>query len=372
MSTGIWGIVFLVVVALGYLVWMNRDRFKRSGGSNYKPSGGGKTPILDSYSRDVTTDAREKRLDPVIDRESEIERITQILSRRTKNNPILLGKAGVGKTAIVEGLAQRIVEKKVPESLQNKRVLALNVSSLIAGTKYRGEFEQRLRKVMDELKASNRTIILFIDEVHLIVQSKGAEGALDPSDIIKPALARGDLQAVGATTLDEYNQYIKPEASLERRFQPVMVEPPDVAMTIRILDGLKKVYEDHHKVIITPDAIEAAAKLSDKYIKNRYLPDKAIDLIDEASAMVRLEIIDAPEKTKQLEAKLLDVQQKREKTTSNLEIKKLSQKELEINEKIERLQLASQEEKSGTKLPEVKAIDIQEVLEEWTGQDVNN
>lgn len=366
MSTSTWAIVFLVVVALAYLIYLNRDRFK-GGVAKIK---GGKTPILDSYSRDVTTEAREKKLDPVIDRESEIERITQILSRRTKNNPILLGKPGVGKTAIVEGLAQRIVEKKVPESLQNKRVLALNVSSLIAGTKYRGEFEQRLRKVMEELKASNRTIILFIDEVHLIVQSKGAEGALDPSDILKPALSRGDLQAVGATTLDEYNQYIKPEASLERRFQPVMVEPPDVEMTIKILDGLKKVYEDHHKVVITPDAIDAAAKLSDKYIKNRYLPDKAIDLIDESSAMVRLQIIDAPDKIKDLEAKLLEIQQKREKTTDVLEIKNLSQKELDVNEKMERLRLAASEEKSGAKLPEVRAVDIKEVLEEWIGKDV--
>lgn len=368
MTTSIWAIIFLVVVALAYLIWLNRDRFK---GAGARIKGGkGATPILDSYSRDVTMEAREKKLDPVIDREAEIERITQILSRRTKNNPILLGKPGVGKTAIVEGLAQRIVDKKVPESLQNKRVLALNVSSLIAGTKYRGEFEQRLRKVMEELRASNRTIILFIDEVHLIVQSKGAEGALDPSDILKPALSRGDLQAVGATTLDEYNQYIKPEASLERRFQPVLVEPPDVEMTIKILDGLKKVYEDHHRVNITSEAIEAAAKLSDKYIKNRYLPDKAIDLIDEASAKVRLDIIDAPEKIKTLEAQLLDTQQKREKTTDEKMIKELSQKELDINEKIERLRLESEEEKTGAKMPEVKAVDIKEILREWVGEDI--
>ena len=358
MTTSIWAIVGMVVIALGYLIWTNKDRFKGLGGKI--KGGGGATPVLDSYSRDITREAREQKLDPVIDREAEIDRVTQILSRRTKNNPILLGKPGVGKTAIVEGLAQRIVDKKVPISLQDKRVLALNVSSMIAGTKYRGEFEQRLKKIMGELKASSRTIILFIDEVHLIVQSKGAEGALDPADIIKPALARGDMQTIGATTLTEYNKYIKPEVSLERRFQPVMIAPPDVAMTIKILQGLRKIYEEHHKVIITDEAINAAANLSNKYIKNRYLPDKAIDLIDEGSAKVRLETIDAPDKTKRLEEQL---QRARKEGKTEEEIK--------INEKIEKLRLAYEEDQKGIKMPELRVSDITEIISEWVGKSID-
>ncbi len=358
MTTSIWVIIGLVAISLAYLVWLNRDKFK---GMGSKVRGGGSTPILDSYSRDITAEARDKKLDPVIDREAEISRVTQILSRRTKNNPILLGKPGVGKTAIVEGLAQRVADKTVPISLQDKRVLALNVSSMIAGTKYRGEFEQRLKKVMGELKASQRRIVLFIDEVHLIVQSKGAEGALDPADIIKPALARGDMQTIGATTLTEYNKYIKPEVSLERRFQPVMVEPPDMPMTIKILEGLRKVYEEHHKVKITDEAIKAATELSVKYIPDRYLPDKAIDLIDEGSAKVRLDVIDAPNKIKGLEQKLQQARTEGKTET-----------EMEINERIERLRLAYQEDQKGVKLPEVRVSDIKDIISAWTGQKIDS
>lgn len=281
-----------------YLLWTWRAKLK-----GMAQGVGGGTPILDGYTTDFTALAREHKLKPVIDRTSERERVIQVLSRKEKNNPILLGEAGVGKTAIVEGLAERIAAKDVPASLLDKRVLGLNVSALIAGTKYRGEFEQRLKKLIDEIQRAGRGIILFIDEIHQIAQAKGSEGAMDPTDILKPALARGELQAIGACTVTEYNKYIRPDASLERRFQPVLIGEPTVPMTIEILKGVSEVYEKHHNVKIADEALYAAAELSEKYIKDRHLPDKAIDLIDEASAHVRLQTVEIPRRIEELKKK---------------------------------------------------------------------
>ncbi|MDP9016893.1 MAG: ATP-dependent Clp protease ATP-binding subunit [Candidatus Eremiobacteraeota bacterium] len=249
---------------------------------------GGATPTLAQYSRDLTELARQGKLDPVIGRDEEVERVISILARRGKNNPVLVGEPGVGKTAIVEGLAQRMVAGNVPESLKNKRVLALAIGPLVAGTKYRGEFESRVKRILDEVRKASRDVVLFIDELHTLVGAGAAEGALDMSSMIKPELARGDLQCIGATTFDEYRKYIESDAALERRFQPVMVEEPTIEQTIGILRGLRAGYNKHHNVAITDDALAAAANLSARYIADRFLPDKAIDLIDEASATTAL------------------------------------------------------------------------------------
>ena len=242
------------------------------------PKGKSKTPTLDAYGRDLTALARENKLDPVIGRASEIERVIQILSRRTKNNPALIGEPGVGKTAIAEGLAQRIIKSEIPEPLRDKRVITLDLAGLVAGTKYRGEFEERMKRVMDEIRGAAGEIILFIDELHTLVGAGAAEGAIDASNIIKPALARGELQCIGATTLNEFRKYIEKDAALERRFQPVMVGEPSVEETVEILKGLRDRYEAHHKVVITDEALVAAARLGDRYISDRFLPDKAVDL----------------------------------------------------------------------------------------------
>jgi len=248
-----------------------------------------RTPTLDEFGRDLTELAEQGKLDPVIGRQQEIERVIQILIRRTKNNPVLVGEPGVGKTAITEGLAQRIAKGNIPDLLQNRRVVALDLPGLVAGTKYRGEFEERLKRVMEEIRRSNGEVILFVDELHTLVGAGAAEGALDASNILKPALSRGELQCIGATTLDEYRKYIEKDAALERRFQPIQVRQPSVAETCDILRGLRERYEQHHKVTITDAALDAAAKLSDRYISERFLPDKAIDLVDEASSRVRLQ-----------------------------------------------------------------------------------
>jgi ATP-dependent Clp protease ATP-binding subunit ClpC len=256
-----------------------------------KPS---KTPLLDQFGRDLTELARFNQLDPVIGRETEIERVIQILSRRTKNNPALVGEAGVGKTAIAEGLAQLITLGNVPESLINKRVLTLDMGPLVAGTKYRGEFEERLKKILDEIR-STREVVLFIDELHTLVGAGAAEGAIDAASILKPALARGEIQCIGASTLNEYRKYIEKDAALERRFQPVFVDQPTMLETIDILQGVKSLYEKHHRVTITDAAVRAAAVMSDRYVSDRALPDKAIDLIDEGSARVRMKLTTTPD-----------------------------------------------------------------------------
>lgn len=262
-----------------------RDYREESARSGRSQSRG--TQTLDQYSRDLTRLARERKLEPCIGREDEIRRLLQTLSRRTKNNPCLIGEPGVGKTAIVEGLAERIAEGAVPDSIKGKRVLTLDLSGMVAGTKYRGEFEERIKNVMDEVMEAG-DVLLFIDELHTLIGAGGAEGAMDAANILKPALSRGELQVIGATTVEEYRKHIEKDAALERRFQPIMVEEPSEQETVEILKGLRRNYERHHQVEITDEALEAAVKLSKRYISDRFLPDKAIDLMDEACARVRL------------------------------------------------------------------------------------
>jgi len=296
------------------VVNMLNNNYNRQNQGNYNDKGG-KTPTLDKYGRDLTKYANEGKLDPVIGRNQEIERVIQVLSRRTKNNPCLIGEPGVGKTAIAEGLAQKIVEGGVPELLKDKRVVTLDLSAMVAGAKYRGEFEDRLKKVMEELRSSG-DVILFIDEMHTIIGAGAAEGAIDASNILKPALARGELQAIGATTLDEYRKHIEKDPALERRFQPVMVDEPTVEDTLKILEGLRDKYEAHHRVKITNEALKAAADLSSRYIADRFLPDKAIDLIDEAASRVRLQSVTAPPDLNQLEKRLEELSQEKEESIS--------------------------------------------------------
>ena len=269
------------------------------------------TPTLDEYSRNLTQMAKDGKLDPVIGRESEIQRLVQILSRRTKNNPCLIGEPGVGKTAVVEGLAQMIALGDVPETIMDKRVMTLDLSGMVAGSKYRGEFEERIKKVISEVIDSG-DVLLFIDEIHTIIGAGGAEGALDASNILKPSLARGELQLIGATTINEYRKYIEKDSALERRFQPVMVDEPTEDESLAILKGLRSRYEAHHKVEITDEALEAAVKLSSRYINDRFLPDKAIDLIDEASSRTRLINYTKPEKIKELEKQIEDLEEDKE------------------------------------------------------------
>lgn len=293
--------VFIAVIAitgLGLGVFFYQQSLKKN-----------KKSVLYQYSRDLTKLAQEEKLDPVIGRFHEIKRVIQILSRRTKNNPVLIGASGVGKTAIVEQLAQEIAAGNVPEALKNKSLLSLDLSGLIAGTKYRGEFEQRLKGIVDELKAAERNIIVFIDEVQSLAEAGEATGAIDAADILKPELARGELQVIGATTMEEYQKFIKPDATLARRFQPVLVNEPSASETMKILKGLRSRYEDHHKVKITDEAIEAAVELADQCLKDRYFPDKAIDLIDEAAAKVRLYAISDGNKNDQPQVSAQDIQE---------------------------------------------------------------
>ncbi len=293
-------------------------------GSVPKSQSGGKTPKLDKFGRDLTQAAREGDLDPVIGRQKEIERVIQILSRRTKNNPVLIGEPGVGKTAIAEGLAQRIVEGRIPELLRDKRVVMLDLSGMIAGTKYRGEFEQRLKDAMEEMqKAGN--VILFIDELHTIIGAGAAEGAIDAANILKPALARGEIQAVGATTLDEYRKHVEKDTALERRFQPVTVGEPSREESVEILKGLRDRYEAHHKVRITDEAIKAAVNLSDRYISDRFLPDKAIDLLDEAASRLRIMTYTTPPDMKQLDDKLAEIRKAKDEAVNNQNFEKAAE-----------------------------------------------
>jgi ATP-dependent Clp protease ATP-binding subunit ClpC len=338
----------------------------RPSGSHGK--GKNKTPNLDEFGRDLTVLAREEKLDPVIGRDEEIERLIQILSRRTKNNPVLIGDPGVGKTAIVEGLAQRVASGDVPEILFSKRVLTLDLASVVAGTKYRGEFEQRLKNIMDEIRRSKNQVILFIDELHTVVGAGAAEGAIDASSMLKPALARGELQCIGATTIDEYRKYIEHDAALERRFQPITVEPPTVEETLGILKGLKERYETHHKVVYTEKALEAAAQLSDRYISDRYLPDKAIDLIDEAGARARLQSSQPPQYLKQKEDELRQVTEDKESAIAKQEYEKaarLRDTERELRKALEDARKkwrATRDEQR----PEIRDEDIAHLVAKWT------
>lgn len=275
-----------------------------------------KTPFLDHFGRDLTELAKSGKLDPIIGRDQEIERVIQILSRRKKNNPLLIGEPGVGKTAVVEGLALKIIERKIPELLENKRVVTLDMAALVAGTKYRGQFEERLKALMTELQ-KNDNVITFIDEIHTIVGAGGSEGSLDASNIFKPALARGELQCIGATTFDEYRKHIEKDGALERRFQTITIDPPSAEESVAILKGLRERYEKHHKVIYTDEAIEAAVKLSERYMSNRHLPDKAIDIIDEAGARVRISSMTVPTEIRDLEAKLAEMVEKKEQAVTD-------------------------------------------------------
>jgi len=327
-----------------------------------------KTPTLDQIGINLTMMARNNELDPVIGRDKEIQRVVQILSRRTKNNPVLIGEPGVGKTAIAEGLAQRIISGDIPEILKDKRVMQLNVANLVAGTKYRGEFEERMRRIVKEIKEAKK-VILFIDEIHTLVGAGGAEGAVDAANILKPSLSRGEFQVIGATTITEYRKYIEKDAALERRFQPVQVDEPSEEDTVKILMGLRDNYEAHHRVKITDGALKAAARLSLRYITGRFLPDKAIDLIDEASARARILTLEVPEDLKVLERSLVEIRREKEASVSAQEFEKAA--DLRDQEK-ELAQQIAEWRKSWTDsrnqfTPDVKSEDIATVVSEWTG-----
>ncbi|AXI01376.1 ATP-dependent Clp protease ATP-binding subunit [Sporosarcina sp. PTS2304] len=330
------------------------------------------TPTLDSLARDLTEIAREGTLDPVIGRSKEIMRVIEVLARRTKNNPVLIGEPGVGKTAIAEGLAQQVVNNEVPEILRDKRVMTLDMGTVVAGTKYRGEFEDRMKKVMEEIRQAGN-IILFIDELHTLIGAGGAEGAIDASNILKPSLARGELQCIGATTLDEYRKYIEKDAALERRFQPIQVDEPTVEETIQIIKGLRDRYEAHHRVKITDEAVEAAAKMSDRYISDRFLPDKAIDLIDEAGSKVRLRSYTTPPNLKELEVKLEAIRSEKNAAVQSQEFEKAASyrdKEQKMKEELETTK-AAWKEKQGKTESEVTVNDIASVVAMWTGVPVD-
>ncbi|MEP7105526.1 MAG: ATP-dependent Clp protease ATP-binding subunit [Chloroflexota bacterium] len=334
-----------------------------------KPS---KTPLLDQFGRDLTELARKNQLDPVIGREMEIERVIQILSRRTKNNPALIGEPGVGKTAIAEGLAQQIILGNIPESLLNKRVLTLDMGALVAGTKYRGEFEERLKKILDEIRSS-REVVLFIDELHTLVGAGAAEGAIDAANILKPALARGEIQCIGATTLNEYRKYIEKDAALERRFQPVFVDQPTLEETIDILHGVKPLYEKHHRVTITEAAVKSAAVLSDRYVSDRALPDKAIDLIDEASARVRMKLTTTPDDLKDLQKDIKKLQADKEDAIAHQDYEtaaSIRDKEKKLKEKYAQKE-QTWRDKLGETVPEVSEEDIAQIVAAWTGVPVS-
>lgn len=342
------------------------------GGSGEKSrTGRSQTPALDQFGRDINQLAQEGKLDPVIGRQSQIERTIQILCRRTKNNPVLVGEPGVGKTAIVEGLAQRITAHDVPEPLIDKRIIALDLATVVAGTKYRGEFEERMKRIMQEIKSSNGKIIVFIDELHTIIGAGAAEGAIDASNMLKPALARGEMRCIGATTLDEYRKYIEKSGALERRFQMVLVPEPTVEDAIEIMKGLRPRYEEFHGVKITDEAISEAVDLSQRYISARQLPDKAIDLIDEAGSRVKLQIALPPKKLRELQKQFDDINAEKEAAVNNDEYEKAAELRDRANEIEEQLKLAQDEwqaERSeDDKQPIVTEDDIATIVSEWTG-----
>ncbi|MGC2296494.1 MAG: ATP-dependent Clp protease ATP-binding subunit [Candidatus Dormiibacterota bacterium] len=327
-----------------------------------------KTPLLDQFCRDLTELATKNQLDPVIGREMEIERVVQILSRRTKNNPALIGEPGVGKTAIAEGLAQAIVHQEIPESLANKRVLTLDMGALVAGTKYRGEFEERLKKILDEIRSS-KEVVLFIDELHTLVGAGAAEGAIDAANILKPALARGEIQCIGATTLNEYRKYIEKDAALERRFQPVFVEEPKLEETVEILTGVRSLYEKHHRVTITDAAVRAAAELSGRYVNDRSWPDKAIDLIDEASARVRMKLTTTPPDLRAKQRHVRSLQTRKDEAVEKQDYEEANR--LEEEAKPLRAEYVVEEaawrDELGKTVPRVDEENIADIVSSWTG-----
>ncbi len=333
-----------------------------------KTGGGGKTPTLDKYGRDLTQMARDLKLDPIIGRDKVIERVIQILSRRTKNNPCLIGEPGVGKTAVAEGLAQKIVQGLVPEILKDKKVITLDLSSMIAGAKYRGEFEERLKSAMDEIRKAGN-IILFIDEMHTIIGAGAAEGAIDAANILKPALARGEIQVIGATTLEEYRKHIEKDAALERRFQSIVLDEPTQDESIEILKGIRDKYEAHHRVKITDEALEAAVKMSVRYIPDRFLPDKAIDLIDEAASRIRLKTLTAPPDVKEIEDKIAGIKKEKEAAITAQEYEKaakLRDEEKTLSESLKKEKENWENENRGGNA-EVTPNEIAEIVSAWTG-----
>ena len=359
--------------AIEDILWKEEDKENQSQRISGRPVPVGtqqktKTPTIDTFGKDLTKLAEEGKLDPIIGREREIERVTQILCRRKKNNPVLLGEAGVGKTAIVEGFAQKIASGKIPDILKNKRIIMIDLASLVAGTKYRGEFEQRVKALLDEVRQT-KNIVIFIDELHTLVGAGGAEGAIDASSILKPALSRGEIQCIGATTFDEYRRYVEKDAALERRFQPIVVNPPSVSETVEILRGLRPRYEEHHHLKISDDALETAAKLSDRYITGRFLPDKAIDLIDEAASLQRLTFSSPPAELEELEKKVNQVISFKEQAIKSQDFEKaarLRDRERELRNEIDKMR--GNWEKT---IPEHQRIvterEVIEVVSKWTG-----
>jgi ATP-dependent Clp protease ATP-binding subunit ClpC len=373
------GVAARVLENLGVDLSKVRSQIIRSLGDNTEVAAGNnttrsKTPTLEEFGTNLTQKAIDGKLDPVVGRAKEIERVIQILGRRTKNNPVLIGEPGVGKTAIAEGLAQRIANRDIPDTLDDKRVVALDIGLLIAGTKYRGEFEERLKKIMDEVRTANN-IILVIDEVHTLIGAGAAEGAIDAANILKPALSRGELQCIGATTLEEYRKHIEKDAALERRFQPVMVGEPSVDETIEILYGLRERYEKHHKLIISDEALAAAAKFADQYIADRFLPDKAIDLIDEAGSRVRLMNSQLPAAAQELDQELREILKTKDEAVRNQDFEKagqLREREMEIKAQINAIaQSKKGAAEASNQTPIVTEEDIAQIVAAWTSIPVN-
>jgi len=373
------GVAARVLENLGVDLSKVRSQIIRSLGDNAEVTSGNsgsrsKTPTLEEFGTNLTDKATQGKLDPVVGRAKEIERVIQILGRRTKNNPVLIGEPGVGKTAIAEGLAQRIANRDIPDTLDDKKVVALDIGLLIAGTKYRGEFEERLKKIMDEVRTANN-IILVIDEVHTLIGAGAAEGAIDAANILKPALSRGELQCIGATTLEEYRKHIEKDAALERRFQPVMVGEPSVDETIEILYGLRDRYEKHHKLVISDEALSAAAKFADQYIADRFLPDKAIDLIDEAGSRVRLLNSQLPAAAKELDQELREVLKTKDEAVRSQDFEKageLREREMEIKAQINAIAKSKNEAVASTdETPVVTEEDIAQIVAAWTSIPVN-